>query len=100
MACLCNIGRTGSIILVTIILSGWVVQGAEPLPLPQLTCQQFAMTLQLERSVLSCNAPVSLLNIKAASSEDSSSWVPRILIPIAAVVVVGTATYLIFSMRG
>jgi len=94
-----NIGWIGSIILVTILLGGWMAQGAELPTVARLECPRFAATLQLERPSLESNS-VAPLNVDAASSEDSSSWVPRILIPVAAVVVVGTATYLIFSVRG
>jgi hypothetical protein len=36
----------------------------------------------------------------APSESDSSSWIPRIVVPVLAVAVLATATYLLYSRRG
>jgi hypothetical protein len=40
------------------------------------------------------------LNDDSSTTSDSSSWLPRIIIPVAAVAVLATVTYLIYSRRG
>lgn len=37
---------------------------------------------------------------KSSAPSDSSSWIPRIVVPVVAVAVLATATYLLYSRRG
>jgi hypothetical protein len=89
-----------SIILMTIFIFALTCYAGESPPNIRLNCQRYALTLRLDHPVALPLSPVLPLNNALATSKDSSSWVPRIVIPIVAIAVIGTTTYLIFSQRG
>ena len=100
MGRLCKTKRLNSIIVLVMVIGILVGCNMEPAHATQLSCRQFALALQLDHSASVFHIPVSPLNHALASSEESSSWVPRVVIPVVAVAVIGTTTYLIFSQRG
>jgi hypothetical protein len=96
----CKIGGSKSILLIIAVISVAVICSAAPTNAAQLTCKQFMFSLQLDNPYSAFSTSTMLFHSASSDSEESSSWVPRIVIPVVAIVVVGTATYLIFSQRG
>jgi hypothetical protein len=89
-----------SIILIIAVIWITLICTAGPANAGQLACRQFMLSVKLANSLPVSSLSTLPFNSESSDSEESSSWVPRIVIPVVAIVVVGTATYLIFSQRG
>ncbi len=66
----------------------------------RLQCPKLTLKLRLEYALTIPTAQLTPITTLKNSSKESKSWVPRIIIPVAIVVITATATYLIFSQRG
>ena len=66
----------------------------------RLQYPKLSLKLRLEHTRTISIAQLTPIATLKDSSKESKSWVPRIVIPVAVVVITATATYLIFSQRG
>jgi hypothetical protein len=92
--------RIVCISLSVFLISTTIATAAQSPHLSRLSCPQYLLTLNMDNPIAPATATGFHLNHQDSESGESTSWVPKIVVPVVAIAVLGTATYLIFSQRG
>ena len=89
-------------LIVFLIVVLWVIVGYAEVPCQpiQLNYQHHLLTLRMDHSMTHAVGSTLPFSNALASTEERTSWVPRIVVPVVAVAVIGTSIYLLYSQRG
>ena len=92
----------GLLLIIFLIMFLWVMVSYAEVPCQpiQLNYQHQLLTLRLDHSMAHAASSTIPFTNAMASTEERSSWVPRIVVPVLAVAVIGTSIYLLYSQRG